>query len=239
MKISREGNAIIPVALVILGALATGFVFLTRWILKDCPHLDGPWVIAFWSLAALVTWGFVIAFFRIPKRPLLADDGIVFSPCDGVVVVAEDVIEGEVTGEKRIQVSVFMSVTNVHQNWFPVGGRVTYFKHHHGRFMVAWHPKSSDDNEHTTTAVSTPHGETVIFRQIAGMVARRIVSYAVVGTDAVQNTPCGFIKFGSRVDLYLPPDAEVLVGLGQKVRGGQTPIARFGRSRMGNSGYSK
>ncbi len=131
------------------------------------------------------------------------------------------------TGERRIQVSVFMSVTNVHQNWFPVGGRVTYFKHHHGRFMVAWHPKSSDDNEHTTTAVETPAHGVVIFRQVAGMVARRIVSYARVGSEATQNTPCGFIKFGSRVDLYLPPDAEVLVGLGQKVTGGQTSIARL------------
>ncbi len=234
MKISREGCAIIPVALVILGALATGFVFLTGSILgRHCPQWDGLWVIAFWGLAAFVTWCFVIAFFRIPKRPLLADDEVVFSPCDGTVVVTEDVVENEVTGEKRIQLSVFMSVTNVHQNWFPVGGRVTYFKHHHGRFMVAWHPKSSDDNEHTTTAVETPDNGVVVFRQVAGMVARRIVSYARVGEAAVQNTPCGFIKFGSRVDLYLPLDAEVLVGLGQKVRGGQTPLARFGACRTG------
>jgi phosphatidylserine decarboxylase len=227
MKISKEGDVIIPVAFVILGALATGFIFLTRWLLRDCPWADGWWTIAFWGGAALVTWCFVIAFFRIPARPLLADDEVVFAPCDGTVVVTEDVDELEVTGQRRIQVSVFMSVTDVHQNWFPVGGRVTYFKHHHGRFMVAWHPKSSDDNEHTTTAVETPAHGTVVFRQVAGMVARRIVSYAVEGADAVQNTPCGFIKFGSRVDLYLPLDAEVLVGLGQKVRGGQTPLARL------------
>jgi phosphatidylserine decarboxylase len=217
------------VALVTLGALATGFIFLTRWLLSDYPQLDGWWVVALWGGAGLVTWGFVVAFFRIPRRPLLADSEIVFSPCDGTVVVREDVTEGEVTGQKCIQVSVFMSVTNVHQNWFPVSGRVTYFKHHHGRFMVAWHPKSSDANEHTTTAVETPEGETVVFRQVAGMVARRIVSYAVEGAQATQNIPCGFIKFGSRVDLYLPLDAEVLVDLGQKVRGGQTPIARFAR----------
>ncbi len=233
MKLSREGNAIIPVAFAILAATAVGFIFLTRWALTFLPErvavlIDEWWVIAFWGAAALITWGFVIAFFRIPARPLLADEGTVFSPCDGTVVVAEDVMENEVTGEKRIQVSVFMSVTNVHQNWFPVGGRVSYFKHHNGRFMVAWHPKSSDDNERTTTAVETPHG-VVVFRQVAGMVARRIVSYARVGSDAVQNTPCGFIKFGSRVDLYLPLDAEILVTLGQKVRGSQTPIARFKR----------
>jgi phosphatidylserine decarboxylase len=227
MKISKEGNAIIPVALIVLVALAGGFVFLTRWLLRPWPQIEEWWMIAFFGGAALITWGFVIAFFRIPTRPPLGDGDVIFSPCDGTVVVTEDVTEGEVTGERRRQVSVFMSVTNVHQNWFPVGGRVTYFKHHHGRFMVAWHPKSSDANEHTTTAVETPSHGIVVFRQVAGMVARRIVSYARVGGDAVQNTPCGFIKFGSRVDLYLPLDAELLVGLGQKVRGGQTPIARF------------
>ena len=229
MKISKEGNAVIPVALVILGALAVGFIFLTVWALPaSLLPLWQPWIIAFWCLAAIVTWAFVVWFFRIPQRPLLADDGVVFSPCDGTVVVAEDVVENEVTGERRIQVSIFMSITNVHANWFPIGGRVGYFKHHGGRFMVAWHPKSSDHNEHTTTAIETPHG-VIVFRQVAGMVARRIVSYASVGAEAVQNPPCGFIKFGSRVDLYLPVDAEIVVSLGQKVRGSQTPIARFPR----------
>jgi phosphatidylserine decarboxylase len=231
MTVSKEGRAIIPAAGILLGLLAVGLVWLSRWLLGEfAPDFRGPWVAVFWAVAAVVTWGFVIAFFRIPRRELLADEGTVFSPCDGTVVVAEDVIENEVTGEKRIQVSVFMSVTNVHQNWFPVGGRVTYFRHHHGRFMVAWHPKSSDDNEHTTTAVETASYGVVVFRQVAGMVARRIVSYAVVGERAVQNTPCGFIKFGSRVDLYLPLDAEVVVELGRKVRGGQTPIARLKKS---------
>ncbi len=229
MKISKEGNAVIPVAFVILGALAIGFIFLTVWAFPaSLLPLWQPWIIAFWGLAAIVTWAFVVWFFRIPQRPLLADDGVVFSPCDGTVVVAEDVVENEVTGERRIQVSIFMSITNVHANWFPIGGRVGYFKHHGGRFMVAWHPKSSDHNEHTTTAVETPHG-VIVFRQVAGMVARRIVSYASVGAEAVQNSPCGFIKFGSRVDLYLPVDAEIVVSLGQKVRGSQTPIARFPR----------
>jgi phosphatidylserine decarboxylase len=177
--------------------------------------------------AAIITLGFIVAFFRIPARPHLIDDQLIFSPCDGRVVVAEDVVENEVTGERRIQVSIFMGITNVHQNWFPVSGKITYFRHHAGRFMVAWHPKSSDQNEHTTTAVQTPEGQIIVFRQVAGMVARRIVSYAKPGADAVQNTPCGFIKFGSRVDLYLPADAEILVELGEKVRGSQTPIARL------------
>ncbi len=221
MKISKEGRGAIAVAALILGAIAAGFIMLSRLI----PWYN-IWIAAFWITAAVVTWGFVIAFFRIPKRPLLADDGVIFAPCDGKVVVAEDVQENEVLGDKRVQISIFMSTTNVHMNWFPVGGRVFYFKHHNGRFMVAWHPKSSDDNERTTTAVETVHGP-IVFRQVAGMVARRIVSYAKPGEDAVQNTPCGFIKFGSRVDMYLPADAEILVELGQKVRGSQTPIARF------------
>ncbi|MDR2891091.1 MAG: phosphatidylserine decarboxylase family protein [Alistipes sp.] len=234
MTISKEGRVIIPVAFVLLVTLAALFFWatlaaLTRWAegwwVGGWWRVAGP-VMAFWGAAALVTWGFVVAFFRIPRRSHLTDDGVVFAPCDGTVVVAEDVMEREVTGERRIQVSIFMSITNVHANWYPVGGRVTHFKHHNGRFMVAWHPKSSDDNEHTTTAVSSPHG-TVVFRQVAGMVARRIVSYARVGDEAAQNTQCGFIKFGSRVDVYLPSDAEVLVTLGQKVTGSQSPIARL------------
>jgi phosphatidylserine decarboxylase len=210
--------------LVVLAALAVGFIFLCRWA-----GVSGCWVSAVWGTAAFVTWLLVIWFFRIPRRPLLTDDEVVFSPCDGTVVVCEDVVESEVLGQKCLQVSIFMSITNVHINWFPVGGLVTYFKHHNGRFMIASHPKSSDENEHTTTAVEMPSGEVVVFRQVAGFVARRIVSYARVGETATQNTPCGFIKFGSRVDLYLPLDAEILVGLGQKVRGSQTPIAHFKR----------
>lgn len=224
MKISREGRIIIPVAALILAALAAGLTLLFRFA-----GLGEWWVAAFWGTAAFATWVLVVAFFRVPNRPSLDDDEVIFSPCDGTVVVCEDVRETEVFGEKRLQVSIFMSITNVHVNWFPVSGKIIYFKHHHGKFLVAWHPKSSDDNERTTTAVETPENGVVVFRQVAGLVARRIVSYAEVGQDAVQNTPCGFIKFGSRVDLYLPLDAEVLVTLGQKVRGSQTPIARFKR----------
>jgi phosphatidylserine decarboxylase len=208
----------------VLAALAVGFIFLSRWA-----GLSGCWVSTVWGVAAFVTWLLVIWFFRIPRRPMLTDNGVVFSPCDGTVVVCEDVMESEVLGQKCLQISIFMSITNVHINWFPVGGRVTYFKHHNGRFMIASHPKSSDENEHTTTAVEMPSREVIVFRQVAGFVARRIVSYARVGETAEQNTPCGFIKFGSRVDLYLPLDAEVMVTLGQKVRGSQTPIARFKR----------
>lgn len=169
---------------------------------------------------------FVMLFFRSPDRPLMEDPGTIYAPADGTVVVIEEVDENEYFKEKRLQVSVFMSLTNVHINWFPITGEVVYFKHHHGEFMVAWHPKSSEDNERTTTVV---RGErhTVLFRQIAGFVARRIVSYARVGERVRQNTQCGFIKFGSRVDLFLPLDAEVCVRLGDKVVGSQTPVARL------------
>ena len=128
--------------------------------------------------------------------------------------------------DTRIVVSVFMSIWNVHVNWFPVSGTVDYFRHHHGMFMVAWHPKSSEDNERTTTVIDMG-GQKILFRQIAGLVARRIVSYARVGGRAEQNTQCGFIKFGSRVDLFLPTDADVQVRLGDKVVGTQTLIARL------------
>jgi phosphatidylserine decarboxylase len=127
-----------------------------------------------------------------------------------------------------MQVSIFMSVTNVHINWFPVGGLVKYFKYHPGKFLVAWHPKSSTDNERTTTVVETKDGVEVLFRQIAGAVARRIVSYVKVDDEAEQNKPFGFIKFGSRIDILLPKDAKLLVEIGDKVVGTQTPIARIG-----------
>jgi phosphatidylserine decarboxylase len=224
MKISKEGKYVIPAMLLVLAGVATGFIFLTHWV--GVPFL---WAICFWGGSAFVTWLFVFWFFRIPRRAVLADDGVIFAPCDGKVVVCEDVVENEVLKCKCLQVSIFMSITNVHINWFPVAGKVSYFKHHNGQFMVAWHPKSSEDNERTTTAIEMATGQRIVFRQVAGYVARRIVSYARVGETAEQNTPCGFIKFGSRVDLYLPLDVEFMVSLGQKVTGSQTPIARFKR----------
>jgi phosphatidylserine decarboxylase len=144
-------------------------------------------------------------------------------------VVTEIVKDDEYfDGEEKMQVSIFMSVTNVHINWFPIGGVVKYFKYHPGRFLVAWHPKSSTDNERTTTVVETSEGVQVLFRQIAGAVARRIVSYVKVGEQVEQNSVFGFIKFGSRIDILLPKDAKLLVEIGDKVTGTQTPIARIG-----------
>ena len=130
-----------------------------------------------------------------------------------------------------MQISIFMSVTNVHMNWVPVAGTVEYFKYHPGRFLVAWHPKSSTENERTTTVVKMNSGERILFRQIAGLVARRIVSYMKEGTQVEQNSVAGFIKFGSRIDVLVPKDAKLLVEIGDSVVGSQTPIARIKKAK--------
>ena len=190
---------------------------------------DLTWLIVTLSVLLVIFWFFIISFFRDPRRVRIHDNDLVFSPCDCRVVVTEIVKDDEYfDGEEKMQVSIFMSVTNVHINWFPVSGVVKYFKYHPGKFLVAWHPKSSTDNERTTTVVETNSGIEVLFRQIAGAVARRIVSYVKVDGEAEQNTPFGFIKFGSRIDILLPKDAKLLVEIGDKVIGTQTPIARIG-----------
>ena len=221
MKISREGFKIIAVS----GAILLALWALMFYMLKAN---DLTWLIVSISVVLLVFWFFIISFFREPRRVHIHDDDLVFSPCDGRVVVTEIVKEDEYFGgEERMQVSIFMSVTNVHINWFPVGGLVKYFKYHPGKFLLAWHPKSSTDNERTTTVVENKRGIEVLFRQIAGFVARRIVSYVKVDEQVDQNSVCGFIKFGSRIDILLPKDAKLLVEIGDKVVGTQTPIARI------------
>ena len=222
MKISREGFKIIAVSGIIMLALWT----LMFYMLKA---EDKLWLLIALAVVLFVFWLFIISFFRSPRRVRIHDDDLVFSPCDGRVVVTEIVKDNEYfDGEEKMQVSIFMSVTNVHINWFPVGGIVKYFKYHPGRFLLAWHPKSSTDNERTTTVVQTVKGVEVLFRQIAGFVARRIVSYVKVGEEVHQNDKCGFIKFGSRIDILLPENAELLVEIGDRVVGTLTPIARIG-----------
>ncbi|WP_300286287.1 phosphatidylserine decarboxylase family protein [uncultured Alistipes sp.] len=215
MRIHKEGASIILITL----SLAAIVAALCLWLLPLAAALPV-------SVAALAAVLFVTSFFRCPEREILREDDTVFSPADGTVVAIEEVEENEYFHDNRIVVSVFMSLWNVHVNWFPVAGTVDYFRHHHGLFLVAWHPKSSEDNERTTTVVDMG-GRKILFRQIAGLVARRIVSYARVGHRVEQNSQCGFIKFGSRVDLFLPADAEILVKLGDKVTGTQTRIARL------------
>ena len=219
MKINKEGYIIITV---------TGLICLAAWLMA---YLFIEALAAYlWIVGALlvVFWFFVMAFFRQPRRVQIHDDELIFSPCDGRVVVTEVVTDDEYLTEEMLQVSIFMSVTNVHINWFPVGGVVKYFKYHPGRFLLAWHPKSSTDNERTTTVVQTVKGVEVLFRQIAGFVARRIVSYVKVDEEVHQNDKCGFIKFGSRIDILLPENAELLVEIGDRVVGTLTPIARIG-----------
>lgn len=222
MKISKEGFKIITVS---------GVVLLAIWLLifYMLKANDLMWLLITLAVLLFVFWLFIVSFFRDPRRVRIHDDDLVFSPCDGRVVVTEIVKDDEYfDGEERMQVSIFMSVTNVHINWCPVGGLVKYFKYHPGRFLVAWHPKSSTDNERTTTVVETKDGVEVLFRQIAGAVARRIVSYVKVGEQVEQNSVFGFIKFGSRIDILLPKDAKLLVEIGDTVVGTQTPIARIG-----------
>src|SRR5690606_29964036 len=168
----------------------------------------------------------ILQLFRSPVRKITVDEKTVLCPADGKVVVIEETEETEYFKERRIQVSIFMSPVNVHVNRNPISGIVSYFKYHPGKYLVAWHPKSSTDNERTTVVVKTSSGVEVLFRQIAGAMARRIVWYIKEGDAVTQGDEFGFIKFGSRVDLFLPLGTDINVQLGQKVVGGKTVIAK-------------
>ena len=218
MKINKEGYRIIGV---------TGICCLAIWFFAY--FFIDSWASFIWFMAALllVFWFFVAAFFREPRRVKIHDSDLVFSPCDGRVVVTEVVYEDEYMKKDMLQISIFMSVTNIHMNWLPVAGEVEYHKYHPGRFLIAWHPKSSTENERTTTVVKLEDGKKVLFRQVAGLIARRIVSYIKVGQPVKQNDVFGFIKFGSRIDVLVPKDCELLVEIGDPVKGSQTPLARL------------
>ena len=221
MKINKEGYRIIAIS---------GLIFLVLWSLLYYfqSHHYGTVLLITSGVILFSFWLFIIAFFREPRRVKIHDEDLIFSPCDGRVVVTEVVHEDEYMKEEMMQISIFMSVTNIHMNWLPVGGVVEYFKYHPGRFLIAWHPKSSTENERTTTVVKMDNGKSVLFRQVAGLIARRIVSYIKVGDRVNQNDVFGFIKFGSRIDILLPENAELLVEIGDRVVGTLTPIARIG-----------
>lgn len=176
------------------------------------------------SLAILL---FVVSFFRNPQRICKKNDELVYAPADGKIVVIEETNESEYLKEKRIQISIFMSVWNVHVNWFPISGIIKYFKYHPGKYLVAWHPKSSTENEHNTIVIETESKTQILIRQIAGAIARRIISYASANGVAIQGNHLGFIKFGSRVDLFLPLNAELKIKINQKVKGNKTVIAKL------------
>lgn len=188
---------------------------------------------AWWALAlvdAFLVWRivFFIMFFREPERRVLKEEGAVFAPADGRVVTIEEVEAPEgMDCERCVQMSVYMNFYNVHVNWHPVSGEITYKDHYNGEFVLAWQPKSSELNEHTTVVVKTEGGVKIAYRQIAGWIARRIVCYPEVGDRVEQNSKSGCIKFGSRVDVFLPIGSEILVDIDQKVKGSQTILARL------------
>ena len=169
----------------------------------------------------------ILQFFRNPKRHTSINEKQVVSPVDGKVVVIEEVFEKEYFKEKRLQVSVFMSPINVHVTRYPISGNVIYSKYHAGKYLVAWHPKASEENERTTIVVENESYGKVLYRQIAGALAKRIVNYAKQNDKVIQGSDSGFIKFGSRVDLFLPLDTKIKVTLNQKVRGGESVIAEI------------
>lgn len=216
MTIHKEGYktiAVCAIAFAILNLISFFFVsFSYPWI---------SWLVFIATLALLL---FVVSFFRIPGRKLTIDDGKIISPCDGKVVVIEDAFDEEYFKEKRLQISIFMSPANVHVNRNSLSGEVVYSKYHKGKYLVAWHPKSSTQNERHSVVIKQ-NGVEVLIKQIAGAVAKRIVNYLQVGQQVEQCAEMGFIKFGSRVDLLLPVGTKVNVELNQVVKGGITVIA--------------
>lgn len=211
----KEGFKIIFIALVVVIGLS-----LLANVFVEQPTIRGGIIVSLIILLLLV-----LQFFRNPKRNFLFQPDQVLSSVDGKVVVIEEVFEKEYFNDKRLQVSVFMSPINVHITRYPVGGKVVYSKYHPGKYLVAWHPKSSEENERTTVVVDNDAFGEILFRQIAGAMAKRIVNYAEVNQEVEQTSDSGFIKFGSRVDIFLPLDAKVKVALNQKVKGGITIIA--------------
>ena len=221
--IHREGRKIIIAFLVFLVLLN----FSIHYFFPEERLLHALLLIA--SLGGIL---FVMMFFRNPKRRLFIEEGAIIAPADGKVVVVEETTEGEYFKDRRLQISIFMSVKNVHINRNPLSGQVKYFKYHPGKYLLAWNPKSSTDNERTTFVIEDEDDNVeIMMRQIAGTVARRIKFYVEEGDEVTQGSEIGFIKFGSRVDLYLPLDSKVEVKIGEKVKGGQTVIARVVRNK--------
>jgi len=218
MTIHKEGKKIlitIALGLVILNTLINIFINLTLLL-----------TIIF-IIASSIFFLFIFNFFRKPYREIITDDNIIYSPADGKIVVIEETEENEYFKEKKIQVSIFMSIWDVHINWFPVNGLIKYYKYHPGTFFPAFRSKSSTDNEHNTTVIVSKKNIEILVRQIAGFVARRIVSYAKEGKNIKQGNELGFIKFGSRVDIFLPLNTDMKVKLNQKVTGKETIIAKI------------
>jgi phosphatidylserine decarboxylase len=217
MRLHREGYKIVLIATILFVAL------LFALSAGGAPQ----WLMALLGLPLLVLYVLIIRFFRNPPRYADQTENGVVSPCDGKVVVIEEVEETEYFKDKRIQISVFMSPLNVHVNRNPISGIVSYFKYHPGKYLVAWHPKSSTENERTTTVIKSESGTEILFRQIAGAVARRIRWYIKPGDQSTKGDEMGFIKFGSRVDIFVPIGTQINVQLEQKVTAAQTLLATY------------
>jgi phosphatidylserine decarboxylase len=218
MTIHREGFTIIGMTILILAVLnAAVYYFLS----------DIPYVMPSFAVLSIAFFFIILQFFRVPARHQSLGEKLIIAPCDGKVVVIEDTVENEFFKEKRKQVSIFMSPINVHVNWYPISGSVKYLRYHEGKYLVAWHPKASTENERTTVVIEKEGRYNILLRQIAGALAKRIVYYPHEGDMVKQCAELGFIKFGSRVDLYLPLDAKINVSIGQKTTGGVTVIGEF------------
>uniref|UniRef100_UPI003FF09681 phosphatidylserine decarboxylase family protein n=1 Tax=Butyricimonas faecalis TaxID=2093856 RepID=UPI003FF09681 len=217
MKIHKAGHILLFKAFVL-------FAFINVLVYAFIPN-----IIVFRAvlIVSSILYLLMVNFFRFPNRNIIVKDNTILAPADGKIVVVEETFEPEYLKKQCIQVSIFMNIFNVHINWFPVNGIIKFFKYHPGRYMAAYLPKSSTENERTTIAIETSNGQEIVMRQIAGAMAKRIVSYAPVGGVARQDEHAGFIKFGSRVDLYLPLGTKIDVKLGQKVTGSQTLIGTF------------
>ncbi len=217
MRIHKEGRVTLLVAAFLV-------VLLNYAALKFYPvgYLIYPL-----SAISIIIYLLILWFFRVVERPVIHDGNLVIAPCDGKVVVIEEVTENEYFKDQRLKISIFMSPLNVHMNWYPVGGKVLRAIHHKGKHLKAYKPKSSEDNERSTVVVETEIKQQILFRQIAGAMARRVVLYAEEGEFVEQNGNLGFIKFGSRVDVYLPLSSEVKVELNQKTVGTQTVLAHL------------
>jgi phosphatidylserine decarboxylase len=204
--------------------LFAGLIMVSGLLLID-HFVDLYWLQKALMIVLLIVFILILQFFRDPKRKIIPNDDQVIAPADGKVVVIEEVMENEYFKDKRRQISIFMSPLNVHVTRYPVSGKVKYSQYHPGKYLVAWHPKSSVDNERTTIVVENESIGEILYRQIAGAVARRIVNYAQKDQEVIQGEDAGFIKFGSRIDIFVPLDMKIEVGLDQKTKGGETIIA--------------
>jgi phosphatidylserine decarboxylase len=213
----KEGYKIMAIAAILLIAINVVSYSL----------INTYWIKFAILVTTVILFLLIVQFFRNPKRKTVLDDANVVAPVDGKIVAIEEVEEKEYFKDKRLQISIFMSPINVHVTRHPIGGKIKYSKYHPGKFLVAWHPKSSEENERTTVVVENDIAGEVLYRQIAGAMAKRIVNYAEVGNEVIQGSDSGFIKFGSRVDVFLPLNTPVLVKLNQKVKGGLSVIANI------------